>query len=424
MFNSFPNSMTKLATLLVLTGMIVPLLAACGAGRTEITFVYMRTSNITESYWKEVIKDFEAQNPSIHVNLYVFTWDEGHDKIEEMVKQGRPPTLARVATRWVPEYVAAGLVEPMDPYLTPELKAEFIPVLINEGAQYQGRTFGLPVTVSARALYYNKDLFQRAGIGDPPRRWDELRAAALKISTLSNGIYGFGLQGNLVGTETYFYYFLWGNGGDVLSRDGTRAAFNSPQSVEALKYLQGLIEAGATQPEPAKDDRQALETGFVQGRLGMVITGPWLAKRLKTEAPNLNYGLAPIPFNTTPATLAGEDTLILFKPAEHKDIAWKFIQFIYQDRYRLDYALREGVLPEKTSVAARPEMTGDAAYAFFLELLPTGRFEPLNVESADIALNVIAALQSVYRREAEPQAALDAAAAKTNELLAYSATSW
>lgn len=401
-------------------------LTACAPQKTVVNFVFMRTSDQTQPYWQQVIADFEAANPSIRVNLNVFTWDEGRQRIDEMISQGKPPNLARVATRWIPEYVAAGLVEPVDTYLTDQFRAEFIPRLIQQGAQYQGRTFGLPITVSARALYYNKDLFRRAGISAPPKTWDELRTAALKLSQ-QNGVTGFGLQGG-VGTtpevQTYFYYFLWGNGGDVLTPDGIRTAFDSPAGVEALTYLSELIQSGATQPDPTVDDRKSLETGFVLGKFGMVITGPWLATRLAAEAPNLAYGVAPIPNRSAPATLAAEDTLIVFKQADNKAAAWKFVEFLYQDKYRLDYALREGVLPEKISVANDPKFKNNSVTAFFTEQLSTARFEPLNTQSGNIANLVTQAVQPVYQGKQKPLDALRAAAAKANELLAYSATSW
>lgn len=424
----YPKISIQIKTTWYLLAMIIGLfLSSCASTKTNVNFVFMRTSDETEPYWEEVIADFEAANPDININLNVFTWDEGRQKIAEMVDDGRPPTLARIATRWAPEYVATGLLEPVDDYMSDEFREEFIPLLIQEGAQYRNRTFGLPVTMGTRALYYNKDLFTRAGISDPPETWDELRESALKISQLSNGIYGFGLQGgNHIETGTYFYYFLWGNGGEALTPDGTRAVFNSPEGIEALNYLRAMIDTGATQPDPTRDDRGALEAGFVNGRYGMIITGPWLAKRLDQEAPNVNYGIAPIPFNTQPATLAVEDTLILFKPAEvlEKQAAWKFVEFIYQDKYRLKYVQREGVLPVKISVANDPSLTNDATNAFFMDLLPTGRFEPLSVRSADIAQVVTETVQEVYRGQTDPETALNATAAKVNEFLAYSATSW
>jgi len=420
----FIRCTNRWSTLTILCLCIILLLTACAPQRKQVDFVFMKTSDFTQPYWEGVIKDFEAQNPDIQVNLHIFTWTEGHQKIADMVAQGKPPALARVATRWIPEYVAAGWLEPVDSYMSPEFRSQFIPLLINEGSQYEGRTFGLPITVSSRALYYNKTLFEQAGLKSPPTNWAELKDAARAVHALGPDTYGFSIQGKDTETSTYFYYFLWGNGGDILSTDGTRPTFNAPEGQEALQFLKGMIDDGLTQPNPTESVRKDMETAFVGGKLGMVITGPWLATRLAAESPALKYGLSAIPYQTTPTTLAAQDTLILFKQAENKEAAWKFVEFLYADEYRLKYALGDGVLPEKISVAKNSQITGNPAYNFFMEKLPTGKFEPLNVKSADISTIVAEALQSTYRNEMSPTDALNEAAAKVLQLLSYSATSW
>src|SRR5690242_16852685 len=82
-----------------LLGLLVLMLSGCATSGTTITFVFMRTSNATEPYWAGVIKDFEAANPSVHVKLHVYTWTDGPAKIAQMIHDGHPPDIARVATR-------------------------------------------------------------------------------------------------------------------------------------------------------------------------------------------------------------------------------------------------------------------------------------------------------------------------------------
>ena len=409
---------------LLLTTILVVLLTGCGLGRKEITFIHQATTPATtESYWAQIIADFEAQNPSIHVNYMGLTWDQGRDKIPELVKQGHPPSVVRIQTRALPGYVAEGYVEAIDEYMTPEFKSQFVPSLIGKGAQYQGRTFGLPVAVSVRALYYNKDLFERAGITTPPQSWDDLKNAAIKVSQLSPDIRGFGIQGKGQETATYFDYFLWGNGGDVLSPDGTRAAFNNPQGVEALTFLQGLINLNITNPDPSKDERANLETDFIAGKYGMIISLNSLAAKLDTSA-KFKYGVVAIPYKTKPTTFAVEDTIVLFKPADNKDLAWKFIEFMYQDQYRLDYATKFNSVPEKLTVASNPKFTVNPLSVSFAEQVKIAQFEPLNVKSQDIADTLTSELVNVYKKVKTPKAGLDAAANKVNSLLGYSATAW
>ena len=420
------HAFARFSGLLVLLLLAFCLVCCTGQSRQEISFVFQTSAGAAaEPYWKEVIADFEAKYPQYQVNLKVIDWANGSKYIEDLIQQGRPPALARVTTVSIPGYVAKGLVEPMEGYMSADFKNQFAPVLINEGAQYQGRTFGLPIAVSVRGLYYNKELFERAGINAPPKTWDELRDTAIKISKLSSDVYGFGIQGRKVETSTYFYYFLWSNGGEVLSPDGTRATFNSAEVVEALTFLSDLVDASATQPDPTKDERTDLENGFAQGKYGMIIGPNKLAKRLDTEG-KIRYDVTLVPYKKTPNTLAVEDTLILFRQADYKEVAWKFVEFIYQDKYRLQYIQKvENVVPEKLSIAADPQLTSDRVNSFFMQqLLPIARFEPVNTKSTEMADIVTQEVQAAYKKAKMPKAALDAAVGRINEQLGYSAAAW
>lgn len=87
---------TRKSAVLTVLLVTILLLTSCSARRAQVDFVFMRTSDFTEPCWQGVIQDFEAQNPDIQVNLYIFSWDEGRQKIADMVSQGKPPSLARV----------------------------------------------------------------------------------------------------------------------------------------------------------------------------------------------------------------------------------------------------------------------------------------------------------------------------------------
>lgn len=399
-------------------------LVGCGfQTQTEITFIFQASNPAAfKEYWDGVKADFEAQNPDVKVNIegLRFASNEGINRIEELIKQGKPPALARVTTRSLAEYVARGLAEPLDEYMTPAFRSQFEETLINEGFQLQGRVYGLPAAVSMRGFYYNKELFQRAGIANPPKNWDALRDAATKISQLSPETYGFGIQGKEQETSTYFYHFLWGNGGEVLSPDGTRATFNGARGIEALTFLQSLVEARATQPDPTQTTRPNLEDDFLKGKYGMVIGASGLASRLDKD----KHGVIAVPYKTTPVALAVADTLILFRQADRKDLAWRFVEFMYQDKYRLDFVVRGGYIPEKKTVAADPQFSANPSVTFFAQQFSVARFEPVNTKNQEIGLVVTRELQAAYRKSKTPKAALDAAAKEINLLLGYSATAW
>lgn len=382
--------------------------------------------------WRELVQGYEAlyedTHPEVDVQIEFVDFSDYRNTIVSMVEAGDPPDVMFTNSIWIPEFVSLGLIEPLDRYMTRDFRRQFIPAIINEGAVYQGRTFGLPGATSTRALYYNLDLFEQAGLENPPTTWEELRAASEAISALDGDASGFGLQGGGgLETNTYFYYFVWGNGGDLYNDNRTASAINAPEAVEALTFIKELVDAGATQPNPtdlAYERRRGVEDLFQAGQLGMMISGPWMINRLRTEAPDLRFGIAPLPYNTTPATYGVIDALVMLSTSENKDIAWDFMQSLYTPENRLAYTLAAGVLPELTSVAAAPEFAEDPDLAVFLSLLPDARFEPLHIQSANIARIVIEAIRAVYLGEAEPQAALDNAAAQIDEELAVSVAGW
>jgi multiple sugar transport system substrate-binding protein len=414
---------------LLLMATLLLALSGCNQNKKTISFVFQTSDEKSaNAFWSQVVKDFEADNPDIDVEVKVVPWADGKAAIQKMVDSGRPPTMAKISTREIPAYIAAGLIEPIDSYLTSDFNKDFYPGLIEKGAQYQGRTFGLPIAFTTRAMYYNKDLLKQAGIDNPPATWDELYDAATKVGKLPGGKSGFGLQGNFEGnnaeTGIYFYYFVWGNGGDYLTKDGIRAAFNNQEGIEALNFLQKLIKDGGTQPDPTKDARKNLEDAFVNGQYAMVITYNGLAGRMAKEAPNIHYGIAPIPSKTTNVSLAVTDSLVLFSQAANKDAGWRFVQFLYQDKYRLQSFQWEGTLPEKSSLTERPEVKDNPTIRLFLDMEPVARYMPLNTKTSDVAAIMAQELSTAYKGQKDAKTALDDAAARVNELLSYSATAW
>ena len=291
---------------------------------------------------------------------------------------------------------------------------------------YLGQTFGLPVNTSTRAMYYNKSIFEEAGVASPPETWDELLTVGQSIGEA--GYAGFGLQGgNGLETNTYFYYFVWGNGGDLYDSAQSNSALNSPEAVEALGFMQTLIEEGATQDNVTSDDynrRAGLEADFMDGELAMVISGPWFIGRLRNDVPDLDFGVAPIPYNTTPATYGVIDTIVMTRTSQHKDQAWEFLQFLYEDERRLAYHTTGGFLPETSAVAENPVFSEDEDFAVFLSLLPDARFEPLHIQSEIIAQAVIDAVREVYLEEKDPQTALSDAVMDIDGLLRTAVAGW
>ncbi|MFO1038405.1 MAG: sugar ABC transporter substrate-binding protein [Geminicoccaceae bacterium] len=394
---------------------VVALGTGAAWAKTDVRVTVAYYSPETGPIFEGMAKDFEAANPDVDIQIEVVNWDNLQQKLTTDIQGGTAPDIAIIGTRWLVDYSANDIAEPLDSYMTPEVKDRFIEAFLAPST-IDGKLWGLPVAASARAMYYNKDLLAKAGISDPPGTWDDLVAAADKVKALGGDAYGFGLQGKEIETDAYWYYALWTHGGSLI-QDG-HSMIASDSGVASAALYRSMIEKGLTQPGPTGSNRQDIEALFKQGRAAMILTGPWLRGQIKTEAPNLNYGIAAIPKASTQATYGVTDSIIIFKSSKVKDTAWKFLaDTAFSPKWRKEFTLKEGFLPVTKAEADDPHFKDDPQLKAFTDMLPFARFAPLIPNWEEMADTTSAALQKIYLGEAEPAAALQEAAAKIDGLL-------
>jgi multiple sugar transport system substrate-binding protein len=164
--------------------------------------------------------EFEAANPGTDIQIEIVPWDVLQQKLTTDIAAGTNADLAIIGTRWLIDFVQQGIAEPLDGYITPEFKDRFIDTFLSPSVM-EGKTYGLPIAASARAMYYNKDILSKAGVANPPATWAELQDAASKIKAIGGDVFGFGLQGKEIETDVYYYYALWSMGSEILNADGT-----------------------------------------------------------------------------------------------------------------------------------------------------------------------------------------------------------
>lgn len=387
--------------------------APASAGAVETVRVTVaHYSNGTAPYFRQMAAQFERSHPGIRIKVEDVNWDSLLQKLQIDVSGGVNADLSIIGTRWLPEMLQDDLVEPLDGYMDAAFRARFIGAFL-EPSQSAGKTYGLPVAASVRGLYYNKEMLAKAGFPDGPRSWDDVISAATRIKQA--GGYGFGLQGKEIETDVYWYYALWTYGGELLDANG-RAVFDSPAAIKAATMYRTLIEQGLSQPGVTSYSREDVQNLFKQGRLGMMISAPFVAKQLEKEVPNLKWGIAPVPVGTRSATFATTDSLILFKNSKVKKAAWQFMDYLFTRAPRVAFSSAEGFMPTTREEALDPAFQ-DPNTRVFVAMLPSARFTP-NVQAwEDIAKGVTNALQAVYLGKAAPGPALRAAAAQANAAL-------
>ncbi len=225
--------------------------AQASAGEVRVTVAEYSTK--TAPYFADVEKEFEAANPGIDVQIEIVPWDVLLQKLTTDIAAGTNADLSIIGTRWLIDFVQQGIAEPLDGYITPEFKDRFIDTFLSPSVM-EGKTYGLPIAASARAMYYNKDILSKAGVANPPATWAELQDAARKIKESGGDVFGFGLQGKEIETDVYYYYAMWSMGSEILNEDGS-SGLGTPGALEAAKLYKSLIDEGLTEPSPRSTAR-------------------------------------------------------------------------------------------------------------------------------------------------------------------------
>ncbi|MBZ9908824.1 sugar ABC transporter substrate-binding protein [Mesorhizobium sp. BR115XR7A] len=391
---------------------ILAFAAQAEAGEVRVTVA--EYSAKTGPYFEQVKNEFEAKNPGITVKFEVVPWDVLLQKLTTDITAGTNADLSIIGTRWLIDFVQQDVAEPLDSYITPEFKGRFIDTFLSPSIM-GGKTYGLPIAASARAMYYNKELFEKAGIAKPPATWTELQEDARKIK--AQGAFGFGLQGKEIETDVYYYYAMWSQGTEILNKDGT-SGLSTPGALEAAKLYKSMIDEGLTEPGVTSNNREDVQNLFKQGKVGMMITAPFLSNQIKDEAPSLKYGVAAIPAGPTGArgTYGVTDSMIMFKNSKNKDEAWKLMDFLFTTEQRAKFTQGEGFLPVNKEEAKMDYYVNNADLAAFTALLPDARFAPVIPGWEEVAQITSDAMQKIYLG-GDPEAGLKEAAAKANAVL-------
>ena len=404
------------ATARCLMALWLPVLGLVGAVAARAETVHMTVSyysDATGPYFQQMADEFHASNPDTVVKIDVVNWDSLLQSLRTDIAGGTNPDISIIGTRWLLDFVRDDIAEPLDGHMDAAFKDRFIPPFLTPGT-IDGKVYGLPIAASARAMYYNKDLLAKAGYPAGPATWDDVVAASQKLKP--SGVPGFGLMAKGTETDVYYYYALWSYGGDVV--DGqSKAAFDGPAGVRALTLYQTMVNQGLTEPGVTNYTREDLQNLFKQGRVGMVITAPFLINQIAKEAPGLDYGIVPVPKGTTSSTYAVTDSVVLFKNSKVKPAAWKFLDFLFTKQPRVAFTKGEGFLPTTKAEATDSYFTDNARLKIFVDLLPTAHFAPTVTGWEDTAKAVTDAVQSVYIGQAQPAAALQQAAATADASL-------
>lgn len=383
------------AAVTVVSAMTALGLAACGSsgggaggGKNTLNLVAADygtgPANSSQKYWQGIADDFHKANPSITVKVKTVNWNDFDNQIQTAVQNKQQPDITE--GDYFANYAQEGLLYKASDVLTNT--SNLVPVFANLGS-YKGTQYGIPFTTSSRTLFYNKKLFQQAGITSAPQTWADIKADALKIKAL--GKIGFGLPFGSEEAQAEALLWMLGNGGNYQDKSGNWT-IDSAANVQTFDFLKGLVSSGATEPNPGTKNRTDLWKQFAQGDIGMINGSPALIPIIKAGKVlgDSDWTSVPIAGKNGPltSTLGVCDFTAAFKnggTAKQAAIK-KFLDFAYQDKYQVQFDKEYSLLPATTS--AVNALASDTTFAPFLKALPNAVQYPSSTSWAAVKTQV------------------------------------
>lgn len=378
------------------------LMALSGAAQAAEELYIINCGSDTEAQvpaQAAAIDEWVAANPDYTVRVEYLPWEQCQEKTLTLAAAGTPPASAYMGSRVLKQLAASEQIVPIA--LTEEELATYEPSVIAT-SQFDGQTWGLPRAFSTKGLYWNKDLFEQAGLDMPdgPQTFDDMLTAAKAVSENTDAA-GFGLPAaDMDNTFHEFLNFLYSNGGQVVDADGN-VVFDSPNNVETLKFYQEL--AKYAQEGPVAYDRGKLEPLFKEGQIAMYTSGGWG----RPKAEGVNYGIALIPAGPqgNHSTLLITDSLVVFKGTGVEDATQNLIKFLTAPERQAEFDKAGGWTPIRQGADTDALIAEDPSWKPFIDAVPTGGPEPLMRDFVAMQDVAIEGIQGVVLDEITPEEA-------------------
>ena len=402
---------TAMATLAPLT------LAACGGGGSnDAGSESSATENVTsltvlDYYTDEPGKsNIDAQLQKCGTSIGLASVDHqsvpGPTLIQKVLQQASSKTLPDMLMLDNPEIqqiAEAGALMPLGDF---GINADgYAPGPVS-AATYDGQLYGLQPGANTLAIFYHKDVLEKAGV-QPPKTWAELKTAAKKLT--SDKQYGFAF--NATADYEGAWQFLppmWTNGGDETD-------LKSPQVAEALQLWKDLVDEGSVSKSAVNWKQADVNDQFIAGKAAMMLNGPWQIPALQKA--KVDFGVAPFPVNTPDQTsiapLGGEAWTVPVTGDEAKMAkAAELVKCMNTDENQMLRAKQGGLVPTKLALAEQYK-TEVPSMAGFTDVVATARARTgkLGAKWPDTAKVIYTGMQLVLTDQAAPADAMAKAGA-------------
>ena len=274
----------------------------------------------------QIATAFEAANPGIKVELESVPLSDYFTKLKTMIAGGTAPDVVSLNVENMAPFADLGALEDLSPYIARDgydMRQYYDSTVRMH--QYGGVQYGLPASFSTVVLFYNKDLFDKAGVAYPDGTWDWNKlievGKALTVDNNNDGIYEqFGFS------PPWWPIFINWFDGSLLTPDGTQCALTEPNAINGFQALVNLSLVDKIAPTRSDLATQGDWDMFMAGRLAMFPTGPWAIAPFNGIT-SFTWDIADMPTGAKKATFLFGNSLAISADSQKKDAAWEYLKF-------------------------------------------------------------------------------------------------
>ncbi|CAM4243789.1 ABC transporter substrate-binding protein [Paenibacillus macerans] len=337
---------------------------ASAGKKTELTFYYpIAVGGPLTATIEAMAADFEAEHPDIDVTpVYTGSYADTAVKTQAGVQAKQPPDVAVQQSTELFSLLDMNAIIPLDDFIVKEeggYLANFYPAFM-ANSQTDGHTYSIPFQRSTIVLYYNKEMFKEAGL-DPekgPETWEQMQEYAVKLK--KDGRYGLEIP------VTGFAYwmmqtFALQNGDNLMTPDGKKVMFDTPENVEGLQYWVDLAAKHKATPEGVTD-WSTVPSDFLEGKTAMMYHTTGNLSNVKKNA-TFDFGVSFLPAKKQYGSPTGGGNFYIFKDIapEKQQAAWEFVKFMTEPEHAAQWSIDTGYVAVRKSAYETERMKEYAA---------------------------------------------------------------
>ncbi|ETD69209.1 ABC transporter substrate-binding protein [Pelistega indica] len=345
--------------------------ASFNAFAEKQTIDFMFPSPVEGKFTQEmtkVIKHFNESQQDVEVRgIFTGDYDTTKMKAEAAVRAGQAPALVIMSANYTVDLAINDMISPMDElfkYSEDKVSAnDFLEKNfwqpMHKNAQYNGVTYAIPFHNSTPIMYYNKKLFQEAGIKEAPKTWAELVDAAKKLTNTEKGQWGIMMPST---NNDYGGWILsalvHANGGQFNNPDyAGEVYYNSPTAKGALQFYKDLVFKHKVMPSGVLNSKQ-ITAGFLSNKVGIVLLSTGSLGFMKENAKDVDFDVAFLPKKVRNAVIIGGASLVTFKgiSEEQKKAAYKFLTYLVSPEVNGSWSRFSGYFSPRKASYDTPEM--------------------------------------------------------------------